>query len=136
MKATGSAGLLRPALSARFGGLHLATFRQHRPTRARRTPNVRCGLQHPAIQAHRTQLRRLTSAHPVPTQEIDQARLAGAPVAGVRPLEGVTVVSLEQAIAAPFCTRQLADLGARVIKVERPGKGDFARDYDQRVNGL
>jgi itaconate CoA-transferase len=51
-------------------------------------------------------------------------------------LAGVTVVSLEQAIAAPFCTRQLADLGARVIKVERPGKGDFARDYDQRVNGL
>jgi len=52
-----------------------------------------------------------------------------------RPLEGVTVVSLEHAIAAPFCTRQLADLGARVIKVERPGVGDFARAYDQRVNG-
>lgn len=51
------------------------------------------------------------------------------------PLEGVTVVSLEQAIAAPFCTRQLADLGARVIKVERPGVGDFARQYDTRVNG-
>lgn len=54
----------------------------------------------------------------------------------VLPLSGVTVVSLEQAIAGPFCTRQLADLGARVIKVERPGKGDFARDYDTRVNGL
>jgi len=53
-----------------------------------------------------------------------------------RPLEGVTVVSLEHAIAAPFCTRQLADLGARVIKVERPGRGDFARDYDNRVHGL
>jgi itaconate CoA-transferase len=52
------------------------------------------------------------------------------------PLQGVTVVSLEQAIAAPFCTRQLADLGARVIKIERPGVGDFARDYDTRVNGL
>lgn len=52
------------------------------------------------------------------------------------PLAGVTVVSLEQAIAAPFCTRQLADLGARVIKVERPGVGDFARHYDTRVNGL
>ncbi|RAH68113.1 CaiB/BaiF CoA transferase family protein [Aspergillus aculeatinus CBS 121060] len=52
------------------------------------------------------------------------------------PLTGITVVSLEQAIAAPFCTRQLADLGARVIKVERPGVGDFARDYDTRVNGL
>ncbi|MGZ5272403.1 MAG: CaiB/BaiF CoA transferase family protein, partial [Ramlibacter sp.] len=53
-----------------------------------------------------------------------------------RPLDGITVVSLEHAIAAPFCTRQLADLGARVIKVERPGRGDFARDYDQRTGGL
>jgi itaconate CoA-transferase len=53
----------------------------------------------------------------------------------VRPLDGVTVVSLEHAIAAPFCTRQLADLGARVIKVERPGAGDFARAYDTRVRG-
>ncbi len=52
-----------------------------------------------------------------------------------RPLDGITVVSLEHAIAAPFCTRQLADLGARVIKVERPGAGDFARAYDQRVDG-
>ena len=52
-----------------------------------------------------------------------------------RPLSGITVVSLEHAIAAPFCTRQLADLGARVIKVERPGVGDFARAYDTRVNG-
>lgn len=52
------------------------------------------------------------------------------------PLDGVTVVSLEQAIAAPFCTRQLADLGARVIKVERPEVGDFARGYDARVNGM
>ena len=53
-----------------------------------------------------------------------------------RPLDGITVVSLEHAIAAPFCTRQLADLGARVIKVERPGSGDFARAYDTRVHGL
>jgi itaconate CoA-transferase len=52
------------------------------------------------------------------------------------PLEGITVVSLEQAVAAPFATRQLADLGARVIKVERPGVGDFARGYDTTVNGL
>jgi itaconate CoA-transferase len=52
-----------------------------------------------------------------------------------RPLDGITVVSLEHAIAAPFCTRQLADLGARVIKVERPGGGDFARSYDNRVKG-
>ncbi len=54
----------------------------------------------------------------------------------MRPLDGITVVTLEHAIAAPFCTRQLADLGARVIKVERPGSGDFARAYDERVRGL
>jgi itaconate CoA-transferase len=54
----------------------------------------------------------------------------------VRPLNGITVVALEQAIAAPFCTRQLADLGARVIKIERPGSGDFARAYDERVRGM
>ncbi|GAA4340587.1 CaiB/BaiF CoA-transferase family protein [Pigmentiphaga soli] len=53
-----------------------------------------------------------------------------------RPLDGVTVVTLEHAIAAPFCTRQLADLGARVIKIERPGTGDFARAYDDRVRGM
>ena len=52
-----------------------------------------------------------------------------------KPLDGITVVSLEHAIAAPFCTRQLADLGARVIKIERPGSGDFARAYDTRVKG-
>jgi itaconate CoA-transferase len=52
------------------------------------------------------------------------------------PLEGITVVSLEQAVAAPFATRQLADMGARVIKVERPGAGDFARSYDAVVQGL
>jgi hypothetical protein len=60
------------------------------------------------------------------------AMTASAP----RPLDGITVVSLEHAIAAPFCTRQLADLGARVIKVERPEVGDFARAYDTRVKGL
>jgi itaconate CoA-transferase len=54
----------------------------------------------------------------------------------MQPLRGITVVSLEQAIAAPFCTRQLADLGARVIKVERSDGGDFARAYDERVRGL
>lgn len=54
----------------------------------------------------------------------------------IRPLDGITVISLEHAIAAPFCTRQLADLGARVIKVERPGNGDFARAYDERVKGM
>ncbi|MEM1232488.1 MAG: CaiB/BaiF CoA-transferase family protein [Pseudomonadota bacterium] len=54
----------------------------------------------------------------------------------MRPLTGITVVSLEHAIAAPFCTRQLADLGARVIKIERPGTGDFARGYDERARGM
>ena len=54
----------------------------------------------------------------------------------VRPLDGITVISLEHAIAAPFCTRQLADMGARVIKIERPGVGDFARGYDERVRGM
>jgi itaconate CoA-transferase len=52
------------------------------------------------------------------------------------PLQGITVVSLEQAVAAPFASRQLADLGARVIKIERPKVGDFARDYDQSVKGM
>ena len=54
----------------------------------------------------------------------------------MNPLEGITVVALEQAVAAPFATRQLADLGARVLKVERPGAGDFARGYDTTVKGL
>src|SRR5690606_38101382 len=53
----------------------------------------------------------------------------------MRPLQGVVVVALEHAVAAPFATRQLADLGARVIKVERPGSGDFARDYDRIAHG-
>ena len=52
------------------------------------------------------------------------------------PLEGTLVVSIEQAVAAPFATRQLADLGARVIKIERPDGGDFARSYDATVKGL
>jgi itaconate CoA-transferase len=52
------------------------------------------------------------------------------------PLEGITVITLEHAVAAPFCTRQLADSGARVIKIERPAVGDFARAYDERVRGM
>ena len=58
---------------------------------------------------------------------------AGQPVL---PLSGITVVSLEQAIAAPLASRHLADWGARVIKIERPGKGDFCRDYDYVMNGM
>ena len=54
----------------------------------------------------------------------------------LQPLKGITVVTLEHAIAAPFTTRQLADLGARVIKIERPGTGDFARRHDKRARGL
>ena len=53
-----------------------------------------------------------------------------------RPLDGMLIVSLEQAIAAPYCTRLLADLGARVIKIERPDGGDFARAYDKRARGI
>src|ERR1700742_4613218 len=60
---------------------------------------------------------------------MDQASAAGLP------LRGLLVVGLEQAVAAPFATRQLADLGARVIKVERRGAGDFARGYDRAVHG-
>lgn len=56
--------------------------------------------------------------------------------AGELPLAGITVVSLEQAVAAPIASRHLADLGARVIKVERVGEGDFARNYDTAVHGL
>src|SRR3989440_6211013 len=54
----------------------------------------------------------------------------------MQPLQGITVVAVEQAVAAPFATRQLADLGARVIKIERPDGGDFARGYDATVKGL
>ena len=62
--------------------------------------------------------------------------MTGQPVSGpVLPLAGIMVVALEQAVAAPFATRQLADLGARVIKIERPGGGDFARGYDRSVLG-
>ena len=54
----------------------------------------------------------------------------------MRPMEGMRVIALEHAVAAPLCTRHLADLGADVIKIERPGDGDFARAYDDYVNGM
>ncbi len=54
----------------------------------------------------------------------------------MRPMEGMRVIALEHAVAAPLCTRHLADLGADVIKIERPGDGDFARAYDDYVNGV
>src|SRR5438132_12687103 len=54
----------------------------------------------------------------------------------MRPLDGITIIALEHAVAAPFATRQLADLGARVIKIERPKVGDFARGYDESVKGM
>ncbi|WP_019158110.1 CaiB/BaiF CoA transferase family protein [Brevibacterium senegalense] len=57
-------------------------------------------------------------------------------MSSARPLEGITVISCEQAVAAPFAARQLADLGARAIKIERPGVGDFARGYDTTVQGM
>ena len=62
---------------------------------------------------------------------MSKAQAGAAPA----PLRDILVVALEQAVAAPFATRQLADLGARVIKVERPGGGDFARGYDRSVHG-
>jgi len=79
----------------------------------------------------------LASAEPGTQARAEPGTQVGAASAsaGGLPLGGITVVALEQAVAAPFATRQLADLGARVIKVERPGVGDFARDYDQAVHG-
>src|SRR5215468_9138022 len=59
-----------------------------------------------------------------------------APGVSTTPLAGVTVLAFEQAVAAPYCTRLLADLGARVIKIEQPGSGDMARSYDTAVEGL
>ena len=65
----------------------------------------------------------------------DNPRATAASGRPALPLDGLLVVALEQAVAAPFATRQLADLGARVIKIERPGGGDFARGYDRTVLG-
>jgi itaconate CoA-transferase len=76
-------------------------------------------------------MRRMEPVAPPP----EQLPAPGAPMPGL-PLDGLLVVAVEQAVAAPLATRQLADLGARVVKIERPGSGDFARGYDQTVLGL
>lgn len=74
---------------------------------------------------------------PVPDQpDHDDPHEPREPREGHRPLAGLLVVTLEQAVAAPLCTRHLADWGARVIKIEPPGRGDFTRDYDDVVQGL
>ncbi|QKW05690.1 CoA transferase [Streptomyces sp. NA04227] len=75
------------------------------------------------------------AAQPAPQSPPPARSPAPSPVDPL-PLDGLTVVAVEQAVAAPFATRQLADLGARVIKVERPGGGDFARHYDTAAAGL
>jgi itaconate CoA-transferase len=124
------------ALQTQFRSWHLVASLQPKPCWAVRAVKTFRRAQHLAILARVAHSGQLASTRPAHAKSAGQERLASAAIAGTRPLAGVTVVSLEQAIAAPFCTRQLADLGARVIKVERPGKGDFARDYDQRVNGL
>lgn len=81
----------------------------------------------------RSSLQSRCLSYSIPRQQA--APIASSPQSKDLPLSGTIVVSLEQAIAGPFCTRQLADLGARVIKVERPGTGDFNRHHDTRVAG-
>ncbi|KAK7938075.1 uncharacterized protein PG986_014943 [Apiospora aurea] len=76
---------------------------------------------------------RYSTPTPTPTSTSRPKPQPNKPDKSHLPLHGLTVVSLEQAIAAPICTRHLADLGARIIKIERPGAGDFARSYDSRV---
>ena len=92
---------------------------------------------------HCSRTRRAVGEPSLPAGDDPEAGDAGRPlpqnstlITRLQPLKGLTVVTLEHAIAAPFATRQLADLGARVIKIERPGSGDFARGYDSRVRGL
>ena len=85
-----------------------------------------------SFQRFNTQKRHLS----ISPRKQHAAPIASSPKSNDLPLSGLLVVSLEQAIAGPFCTRQLADLGARVIKIERPGLGDFNRYHDTRVKGL
>lgn len=104
------------------------------PLLASRAPNSGVRAHFGDYSSAYPQQRRYLSSTRCRAMEETQAEKHG--VKASRPLSGITVVSIEQAIAAPFCTRQLADMGARVIKVERPIVGDFARDYDTRVKGL
>lgn len=83
--------------------------------------------------------RRLPADEPASADEpvsLDEPFPAAEPLPARGLLDGITVVAVEQAVSAPFCTRTLADLGARVIKIEPPGRGDFTRDYDDVVGGL
>ncbi|RMZ79057.1 hypothetical protein DV737_g3553, partial [Chaetothyriales sp. CBS 132003] len=99
-----------------------------RATSGRATGSLKRKCPSSAIRLHPPALRPFSSTSSLPTVQFN------AP--GARPLEGTTVVALEQVIAGPYCTRQLADLGARVIKIERPRLGDFLRYHDKRVKGL
>src|SRR5687768_11997591 len=99
------------------------------------TPNTTSNVSSARPGSSKWPLSRRTSSSPILPSTSSGSRGPSSMV-GSLPLEGITVVSLEQAVAAPFTTRQLADLGARVIKVERPGVGDFARSYDETVKGL
>ncbi|KAF7193858.1 Succinate--hydroxymethylglutarate CoA-transferase [Pseudocercospora fuligena] len=92
----------------------------------------RTGFSVRTLAVSNTSIRNLNSSASYRNSEPIDPNKTGAKL----PLDGILVVSLEQAIAGPFCTRQLADLGARVIKVERPGSGDFNRYHDTRVKGL
>ena len=116
MNVTACARLPKPASLAQFRGWHSVAFRQHRLFHAPKVSTAPSSTQAPALQASYVQSRPLTSPRPAFDERTDQTKAGGVPIAGTRPLHGVTVVSLEQAIAAPFCTRQLAELGARVIK--------------------
>jgi len=100
MKRTSPTRFLQLASQAQFRSWHSVASPQHKPCLAVRAVKVPCRAQHLAISAHATQSRQLTSARPAHAKSTDQERLAGAAIAGTRPLAGVTVVSLEQAIAA------------------------------------
>ncbi len=133
----------RPRADGLLGGADahlLLPRRDHRldGQRDRPDPGGRHGGPAPAGARRARRVRTVPRAHPrrpLPGPRRAHPR-AGGPVMRSLPLDGVLVVSCEQAVAAPLATRHLADLGARVIKVERPGRGDFARDYDTTVAGL